>query len=338
MAMIRGVNLGGWLVLEKWITPSIFKGTSARDEYTLCQELGDQAAAVLSQHRDHFITEEDFKWIAAHGLDAVRLPVGYWVFGEEAPFVGAIEYVDKACEWAERYSLKVIIDIHAAPGSQNGKDHSGRIGDIAWKAPENIAKTFRLIDRLASRYKGRDCLAGIELVNEPSWLNKRTFLRQYYEQGYDMVRQHCGTNVAVIAADAFRPKKWRRVMQDSKYQAKQLDIHLYQLFSKRDKKLSFAGHIDKTNNEWRDLLRKVSTHWPVMVGEWSVALEPQTFKSMSDTAKSAAYRAYGAMQLEVFEQYAESWFYWTYKTESGDSAWSYRDAVAHEWLPKTYMS
>ena len=23
---LRGVNLGGWLVLEKWITPSLFEG------------------------------------------------------------------------------------------------------------------------------------------------------------------------------------------------------------------------------------------------------------------------------------------------------------------------
>ena len=26
---LRGVNLGGWLVLEKWITPSLFEGLQA---------------------------------------------------------------------------------------------------------------------------------------------------------------------------------------------------------------------------------------------------------------------------------------------------------------------
>ena len=26
---LRGVNLGGWLVLEKWITPSLFEGLEA---------------------------------------------------------------------------------------------------------------------------------------------------------------------------------------------------------------------------------------------------------------------------------------------------------------------
>lgn len=30
--MLQGVNLGGWLVLEKWMTPSLFDGTTAADE------------------------------------------------------------------------------------------------------------------------------------------------------------------------------------------------------------------------------------------------------------------------------------------------------------------
>ena len=81
--MIRGVNLGGWLLLERWITPSVFGDSQARDEFSLCSELGAEAASVLKIHRDNFITEADFAWIANHGLNAVRLPVGYWVFGDE---------------------------------------------------------------------------------------------------------------------------------------------------------------------------------------------------------------------------------------------------------------
>jgi glucan 1,3-beta-glucosidase len=333
--MIRGVNLGGWLVLEKWITPGLFAGTTARDEYTLCAQLGTRAQTVLAAHRDTFITEADFRWIAEHGLNAVRLPLGYWVFDGDGPFIGGLEYVDKAFEWAQRYKLGVVLDLHGAPGSQNGRDHSGRIGDIAWNAPENQAKSLRTLERLAERYKGQSSLIGIELLNEPSWLNRQRLLRNYYEHGYDLVRKHCGTNVSVIAADAFHPKKWQRVMQNSKYQAKQLDIHLYQLFSKHDKRLSLAEHIDKTNNEWRALLAKVSKRWPIMVGEWSLALDPSTFENMSDAAIAAARRAYGSVQLAVFETHASSWFYWTYTTEQG-GAWSYRDCVEHGWLPPTY--
>ena len=333
--MIRGVNLGGWLVLEKWITPSLFDGYSARDEYTLCQELGAAAETVIKNHRDTFITEDDFRWIADHGLDAVRLPIGYWIFDGDTPYLGGISYVDQAFTWAETYNLGIVLDLHGAPGSQNGHDHSGRIGDIAWNAAENRAKSLHTIERLAERYKGKNNLIGIELLNEPSWLNKRRVLRSYYENGYDIVRKHCGTNVAVIVADAFHPKKWKRVMRDSKYQAKQLDMHMYQVFSKKDKKLSFAGHIDRVNNEWRKLLATVSKQWPVMVGEWSIALDNISLKDTDETLRDAINRAYGNMQLQVFEAYAASWFYWTYKTERGGT-WSYRDCVANGWLPASY--
>ena len=40
---IRGVNLGGWLVLEKWMTPSVFEGLAAVDETTYCVERGVNA-------------------------------------------------------------------------------------------------------------------------------------------------------------------------------------------------------------------------------------------------------------------------------------------------------
>ena len=31
---LRGVNLGSWLVLEKWMVPSLFEGLAATDETT----------------------------------------------------------------------------------------------------------------------------------------------------------------------------------------------------------------------------------------------------------------------------------------------------------------
>ena len=40
---LRGVNLGGWLVLEKWMVPDVYRGTDAPDEYSLCLALGDEA-------------------------------------------------------------------------------------------------------------------------------------------------------------------------------------------------------------------------------------------------------------------------------------------------------
>lgn len=68
---MRGVNIGGWLVLEPWITPSLFEHTgndAIVDEYTFgqLQDL-NMAKAALKQHWDTFYTEDDFQQIAAAG-------------------------------------------------------------------------------------------------------------------------------------------------------------------------------------------------------------------------------------------------------------------------------
>ena len=46
MEKIRGVNLGNWLVLEKWISEDLFSGTDAEDETYLCVQLGDRKSVV----------------------------------------------------------------------------------------------------------------------------------------------------------------------------------------------------------------------------------------------------------------------------------------------------
>lgn len=114
---VRGVNLGGWFVLEPWITPSIFSvGDNVVDEYTYTQALGkDQASTNLQNHWNTWITQDDFNQIAAAGLNHVRIPLGYWAVAPLAgdPYVqGQLPILDNAINWARSAGLKVMIDIH----------------------------------------------------------------------------------------------------------------------------------------------------------------------------------------------------------------------------------
>ena len=62
-----GTNIGGWMVLEPWITPSLFyrflnkthsEGVGA-DMWTFCEALGpEEGNKVLRAHWDAWITEE----------------------------------------------------------------------------------------------------------------------------------------------------------------------------------------------------------------------------------------------------------------------------------------
>lgn len=115
---IDGVNLGNWLVLEKWMKPEIFAASGEADEIWLHRTMESaELEALLKWHRDAYITEADFQNIAAHGCNLVRIPVPYFIFGDVPGHPGCIEYLDRAFDWAERAGLKILIDLHTVPGS-----------------------------------------------------------------------------------------------------------------------------------------------------------------------------------------------------------------------------
>jgi hypothetical protein len=92
---IRGANLGGWMVLEPWITPSLFYqflgggvGTTAFDTYTFCEVLGAKKAnQQLKKHWETWVTEEIIKEMAVSGtVNSLRLPVGDYMFKPYGPY------------------------------------------------------------------------------------------------------------------------------------------------------------------------------------------------------------------------------------------------------------
>ena len=164
---VKGVNLGNWLVLEKWMSPALFEGTTAEDEYYLPRQLSKEVyEARISIHRAEYITERDFTRIKSMGMDAVRIPVPYFIFGDREPFIGCIRELDKAFNWAEKYGLQILIDLHTAPDSQNGFDNGGISGVCKWsQEPDEVEFELSVLERLAKRYGTRQGLWGIEILN-----------------------------------------------------------------------------------------------------------------------------------------------------------------------------
>ena len=48
--------------------------------------------------------------------------------GAYPPYVGCLEYLDLAFDWAETHKIKILIDLHTVPDSQNGFDNGGPCG------------------------------------------------------------------------------------------------------------------------------------------------------------------------------------------------------------------
>ncbi|KAL9037555.1 MAG: hypothetical protein Q9214_005651, partial [Letrouitia sp. 1 TL-2023] len=72
---VKGVNLGGWLLLEPFITPSLFPNNDTVDEYTFCEKNKD-AKSMLQKHWQSWITEKDFQEIHDIGFNMVRIGIG----------------------------------------------------------------------------------------------------------------------------------------------------------------------------------------------------------------------------------------------------------------------
>ncbi len=323
---LKGVNLGGWLVLEQWITPSLFKGTAAVDEYTFCKQADKNRLAKLKQFRSSFITKQDFVWLKEQGIQAVRLPVGYWMFGDAAPYQPTANYVDSAFAWANETGLKILLDLHGAPGSQNGKDHSGQRGEITWaRQAATVDQTLTVVRKLATRYGYDTALLGISLLNEPSRILPKETLHTYYEAAYRIIREHCSQEVWVVFSDGFAPRRWRTELPQGTHTNTYIDTHHYQIFSPLDKWLSVQLNLLRARWRLPRKLAQMKRSHPVIVGEWSLALGSSDLVEYTGSAQRQMQHRYAQLQLQAYGLTA-AWFFWTYRTEDG-GPWSFRDCV-----------
>jgi len=360
---LRGVNLGGWLVLEKWMTPSIFEGLNATDETTYCVELGGAAETRLKHHWQTFITRDDFAWLADVGINAVRIPVGHWIFGPNYPYhrtygdykhpfvEGGIDILDQAFQWAEELGLLILLDLHAAPGCQNGFDNGGIKDVCEWHTDESYNDhSLLVLEKLAERYHGRPVLHGIEVLNEPRWDVDTQLLKRYNTEGYHRIRKYCKPeDVAVVFHDGFRSyKEYLGFMKEPQFDNVVFDIHRYQCFAREDIDLDIHGHIKKSAVDLREEADNIALelgHW-TYVGEWSLGLDLKVvslwapgpynhaLEKLDSFQQDVALRAYAAAQLISYEKYL-GWFFWSYKTET-TPAWCFRACVENGWFPAKF--
>lgn len=363
MSKIRGVNLGEWLVLEKWMDPSVFAGTDARDEDNLCRQLhGDEKLERFRFHRDTFITEEDIVYIKKCGLDAVRLPVPHFLFGDDEqycdPYVPCISYVDKCFDWCQRHGLKVLIDIHTAPDSQNGYDNGGICGVSKWhQKPENIERMLNVLEMLAERYGQRENLLGIELLNEPAseavWeRNKRYYeahdkeravgssavplpiIFDFYTRGYERLRSYMNEDKYVVFHDAFRFNLMKNFFLESNFKNVILDTHMYLEMEGVTDITSTTNHLYRILVDWNHDIREMQKTVPVMVGEWS--LPHNILPTLTPEEKHYSYRLMADAFLLTWEQ-AYAQFFWSYKVKCEDKlGWDFRDCINRGWLPPRF--
>jgi glucan 1,3-beta-glucosidase len=333
---IRGLNLGGWLVLEKWMTPELFEGTTAEDEYHLLLERGSDTT-WLTHHRDTFITKADFQWIRDHGIDTIRLPVGHWTYNAPHPYLPCDSYVEQAFAWAEETGLQVLLDVHAAPGCQNGFDNGGLAGVCQWhKDPHNIDQTLRFINQLCLHLKHHPALAGIQVLNEPRWDIPMDIIRSFYDRSYRLIRSHLDASKYIVFHDAFRLEEWEDYFRSRPFENVILDTHMYQVFAPEDQRGTIPDLFHKIGVRRARELQSMQDIVDVVVGEWSGAIHPHALSLCDPSVHDALYRAVANTLLVTFDV-VRGWFFWNYKLSEQSTqthrGWSFLDSVNRGDLP-----
>ncbi|KAH1113720.1 hypothetical protein J1N35_007098 [Gossypium stocksii] len=299
-------------------------------DYQLANGYGhNKAKQVLEKHRNTFLNVGDFEFLYRHGINTVRIPVGWWIAYDPdppAPFIGGtLEALDNAFSWAEDYSIKCIIDLHAAPGSQNGMEHSAsRDGTTGWPTSSDyISQTLHVIDFLASRYAKHPAFLGIELLNEPSAAEvPLDTLVSYYKQGYEVVRKYSPSAYVIICQRIGSADPLELYQADIGSHNLVVDLHYYNLFDTFFVNLSAIDNIQFIYKSREAQLQALNgANGPlVFIGEW-VNEWNVTSGSQSE------YQDFGRAQLEVYNAASFGWAYWTLKNDRKhwDFEWNIRN-------------
>ena len=183
------MNLGGLFVLEPFIVPALFEKYADAvpppvDEWTLSQHMaGDTSPGgglqqQMEEHYNTFITEQDIAEIAGAGLNWIRLPIGYWAIEtwDGEPFLERVawKYILRIFAWCRKYGIRVKLDLHAVPGSQNIWNHSGKLGEqnllngvMGIANAQRLLGYVRVLAQFISQPEYRNVVPMIEIVNEP---------------------------------------------------------------------------------------------------------------------------------------------------------------------------
>jgi aryl-phospho-beta-D-glucosidase BglC (GH1 family) len=321
---LRGVNLGGWLMMEGYImhalniAEQVFKKNFAK---TLGQA---KLKEFERDFRANFITEEDFKNVAGLGFNCLRVPFNYRLIkpGERYDKEG-LAILDQVLAWAQKYKLWIIWDLHAAPGAQNYDWHSDSLGKAKlWTGKTFQNQTFAIWEFLADRYKDNPWVAGYDVLNE-AVVTDIDLLNKFYAQVIKTIRRVDPNHIIFIEGNNYAQDITCLADFDDNNLA--LSIHYYapieftfNLIPHLTYQESFSiGQIRSRMEDYKKIAEKWSR--PIFVGEWGVNYRQGKYGE-DLYVKDAA---------QCFNDVGFHWTYWTYKAIKNaafpDGIYSYRN-------------
>lgn len=325
---LRGINAGQILLQEGWMSPFALEpmrnddGSYVKDadgniqypefteeEFRSAIQSNPNLAAydtdeLMRYYYSCFFTEEDFRIIKEDlQFNTIRLPFYYLnILNEDLTLKTeeeAFSYLDWFLSQAAAHELYVVLDLHGAPGSQNGYEHSGAAVREAnfWTSEENISAAIALWDFISTHYTETapdlgKWIATYDILNEPTYEYNTITTREcwdVFDRIYDAIRAN--GDVHVITMEGCWDFGKLPDPADYGWENVQYEYHWYNFWSDLLPYELYYAYQDMYNIG-RDY------NVPVYIGEFTCFEDKDAW----------------ARELELFDQRNYSWTIWNYKT------------------------
>ena len=287
---MEGYMLGGHNIAEHIFKNNIRRlyGRRKLDEFT-------------AKFQSSFFNEKDVAKIKALGFNCARLPFNYRVLD--------FKLFDRVVGWFRKHNVYLILDLHAAPGSQNCDWHSDSDGEAKlWNSTKFAQQTIEIWDRISKRYRNEESIAGYDILNEPV-TEKTSKINELYSKIIKTIRRNGDKHIIFI-----EPNMWA---QDFDGLKKPNDdnfawsVHFYLPLNytfNLDPLMEYPGktYLKKELSKFRRV--QIKDNVPIFVGEFGVASRCNVCNSELKWVRDT---------LSIFKSYGWSWSYWTYKSVAG---------------------
>lgn len=294
-------------------------------------------------HWSNALTDSDLDWLVDTArCNNIRLPIGYFTLGPG--FCGHTAFDGKPAQvyvnaWTAAKGIVarcfargigVLIDLHGVPGGANHETHSGTSSGKAelWGNPFNLELATRCLTFIADETIRDPQLAGVvgiqacnEAIIDPpgmyEWYNDviqrlsamDLTLPVYISDGWDLGR-------------ALRFTRAYNTVHGAPRSPVVVDCHKYWTFDEKDTSRSPYEIIEQVKHELPELdgslVGDVFAHQAavaVYIGEYSMALAPQTWGRAPPEQKDDLMRQFGNAQSHTWQTKAAGSAFWTFKME-----------------------
>lgn len=348
-----GVNLGSCFVRESWMYGDMMNGKRTELQ-AVEQDISSRGEGGAREHLEqfwrNFMNGDDWSWLQSHGMNSVRIPIGYWNIGggafTEGTAFGGVAHVysnswnilkSHFIEPAAQRGISVLVDVHGLPGGANRDAHSGESEGSA-----NFWSDFGSHDRMAEavRFIARDLMpyeniSGIQVVNEAVTEDPSNGQFDYYQKCLRAIREEDST-IPVVISDAWWANKFNEWVQDIQGPNSNVgfvvDEHCYRAYTDSDKAKSAEQITNDLDGDFLTNLRDNGKGVDFMLGEYSCVLDRQSWQRSGvngdysdDPPRRNLAAQFGRKQVQLALIRAPTAIYmWSYKFPGRWGEWDAR--------------